>query len=125
MWREPAGVLVDSEARNSWPEAMPDVEHTSIRAERQESWSPLNWHRSLRRKPAVIGIYSEGRYLVFVLQANVQRAWHLFISLRFLGHPLWVKAPQLLAEDRELPRQCYTGRHDSNYWGVSQIPCAQ
>jgi hypothetical protein len=84
VWRERAGILVDSEARNSWPEAMPDVEHTSIRAERQESWSPLNRHRGLRRKPAAIGIYGEGRDLVFVLQANVQKVWHLFISLRFL-----------------------------------------
>jgi hypothetical protein len=84
VWREPAGVLVNSEARNSWSEAMRDVEHTTVRAERQESWSPVNRHRGLRHKPPAIGIYGEGRDLVFVLQANVQRVWHRFISLRFL-----------------------------------------
>ncbi len=64
---------------------MPDVEHVPVRADRQPRRSPRGQHLSLRREPAGVGIHSEGRDLILVLQANVQRVWHLFLSLGFLS----------------------------------------
>jgi hypothetical protein len=55
---------------------MGDVQHVPIRADGQRKRPARYWHLGLRREPAAVSIQVEGRDLVVVLQANVQRVWH-------------------------------------------------
>ena len=80
LGREPTGALVDPEARYRRLAAMPDIQHVPVRADRQHGRPPRDWHLGLRRELAGVGIHGEGRDLVLVLQANVERVWHLLSS---------------------------------------------
>src|SRR5439155_18239157 len=100
LGREPTGGGVDPEARDRWHRAMPDIEHVPIRAERQHGRPPYNRHLGLRRELAGLGIHGEGPDLILVLQAHVERVWHLAPSCsqgiaRCHGVPpcLWELAP--------------------------------
>src|SRR5215471_17512601 len=55
---------------------MPDIEHAAVWADRQDRWTSLGRHVALRRVLASLAIHCKARYLVFVLQADIQAIGH-------------------------------------------------
>ena len=62
---------------------MADIERAPVRADRQYLRPSGSRHIGLPREPSGVGINREYGDLVLVLQADIQRIWHLILPWGF------------------------------------------